>query len=409
MRVLWVKAGKLLPVDTGGKIRSYNLLRQLNARHELVLLSYYGEARDPAYETEIRAHFPHAETICTGIPSTSALHYATHVASSAPYAVTKFSSPLVRNQISIWLNDGRFDVAVCDFLSASLNFPRAAATPCVLFQHNVESVLWRRQAAREPNFLKRMAFTIEAWKMARYERTTVARFPRVIAVSDRDRDEMAAMTDRARLSVVPTGVDVARYRTVAGEDPDRPNVMFLGSMDWEANVDAVEYFCREIWPAVLRAVPAARFRIVGRDPHPRVVKLACDSVEVTGTVPSVIDYLKDAAVVVVPLRVGGGTRLKIFEAMAAGRAVVSTSIGAEGLDVTSGRDLILADEEQSFAEAVIALLNDGDGRRALGANAAASAARYDWPAIASSFEQILHQAIMPQPIAAPPRAVEIRA
>lgn len=186
--------------------------------------------------------------------------------------------------------------------------------------------------------------------------------------------------------------------------------MFLGSMDWEANIDAVEHFCREMWPAVLRAVPAARFRIVGRNPHARVLRLASDTIEVTGTVPSVVDYLRDAAVVVVPLRVGGGTRLKIFEAMAAGRAVVSTSIGAEGLDVSSGHDVILADEEQRFADAVIALLRDGDRRRALGVNAAASAARYDWPAIALSFEQILRRAIQaPAPAAAAARAVEIGA
>src|SRR6185312_4671780 len=114
---------------------------------------------------------------------------------------------------------------------------------------------------------------------------------------------------------------------------------------------------------------------------------------------------KDAAVVVVPLRVGGGTRLKIFEAMAAGRAVVSTSIGAEGLDVASGRDLIVADGQRAFADAVIALLEDGDRRRALGVSAAASAARYDWPAIASSFEQILQRAIAPPPAAAPVQAV----
>ncbi len=410
MRILWVKAGKLLPVDTGGKIRSYNLLRQLDARHELVLLSYYGDARDLDYERAIRQHFSRAETIYTGVPSTSALHYAAHVASPAPYAVTKFASPAVRETVTGWLNDGRFDVAVCDFLSASLNFPRTFAAPCVLFQHNVESVLWRRQAAHEPNLLKRIAFKLEAWKMARYERATVARFPHVIAVSDRDRDEMTSMTDPSRLSVVPTGVDVAQYRTVAGEDPAAPNVMFLGSMDWDANVDAVEHFCREMWPAVRRAVPNARFRIVGRNPHPRVAKLASESVEVTGTVPSVIDYLRDAAVVVVPLRVGGGTRLKIFEAMAAGRAVVSTPIGAEGLDVTSGRDLILADDDRQFAEAVIDLLRDGDRRRTLGANAAASAARYDWPAIALHFEQILRRTMSPP--APPPgaaRAIEIGA
>jgi glycosyltransferase involved in cell wall biosynthesis len=169
--------------------------------------------------------------------------------------------------------------------------------------------------------------------------------------------------------------------------------MFLGSMDWEANVDAVDYFCREIWPAVRAAVPEARFRIVGRNPSPRVAALASSSVEVTGRVPSVIDYLKETAVFVVPLRIGGGTRLKIFEAMAAGRAIVSTSVGAEGLDVHDGADVMLADTPSRFADRVIELLRDPARRAALEAGAAATAARHDWSVAASCFEQTLQRAI----------------
>lgn len=410
MRILWVKAGKLLPVDTGGKIRSYNLLKQLGARHELVLLSYYGGQADPAYDAAIRQHLPGAETIPTGVPEASAFHYARHLLSSAPYAVAKFTSPHVGRLVDRWLAEGRFDVAVCDFLSASRNFPKHPRTPCVLFQHNVESILWRRQAAHEPNPIKRIAFAIEAMKMDRYERATVRRFPHVIAVSARDRDAMLSMTDGGRLSVAPTGVDVAQYRVAAGVAAREPIVMFLGSMDWEANVDAVEFFSREIWPSVRAAVPSARFRIVGRNPHARVTKLASDSVDVTGTVASVVDHLKQAAVVVVPLRVGGGTRLKIFEAMAAGRAVVSTSIGAEGLDVTSGRDLLLADEPARFADAVVTLLRDRPKRQAMGAAAAECAARYDWPAIAVCFEEILRRAMdSPRVVPAGSRVAEIRA
>ncbi|HEY2905365.1 MAG TPA: glycosyltransferase family 4 protein [Vicinamibacterales bacterium] len=409
MRILWVKAGKLLPVDTGGKIRSYNLLRQLALGNDLTLLSYYGEAPDPEYDSEIRRRFPGAETIYTGVPGASAVHYAGHALSTAPYAVAKFTSRSVRERVASLLAGGRLDVAVCDFLSASANFPRAFRTPCVLFQHNVESVLWRRQAAHEPNPIKRLAFAVEAWKMARYERATVARFPHVVAVSDRDRDEMAAMADPSRISVVPTGVDVAQYRTATGREADHPTVMFLGSMDWEANIDAVEHFCRTTWPAIRADVPDARFLIVGRNPHARVLALASESVEVTGTVPSVVEYLERAAVVVVPLRIGGGTRLKIFEAMAAGRAVVSTSIGAEGLDVTSGRDLLLADDDAPFGRAVVELLRDGDRRRALGREAAESAARYDWPAIAQQFERILHRATEQPPLAAEPVPLEVRA
>src|SRR5208282_1666566 len=129
-------------------------------------------------------------------------------------------------------------------------------------------------------------------------------------------------------------------------------------MDWEPNIDAVAYFCQEVFPMVRAEFPSAVFQIVGRNPHPRVQQLGSQSVQVTGTVPSVADYLRDATVVVVPLRIGGGTRLKIYEAMAMGKAVVSTSIGAEGLDVRSGRDLILADDPAAFAEAILSLLRD---------------------------------------------------
>src|SRR5207237_3843972 len=134
-----------------------------------------------------------------------------------------------------------------------------------------------------------------------------------------------------------------------------------GSMDLEANIDGVEYFCKDIWPRVLAQVPKARFHIVGRDPHPRVTKLASDSVEVTGTVPSIVDHLRAAAVFVVPLRIGGGTRIKIYEAMAMGKATVSTTVGAEGLDEQDGRDILLEDDPVGCAEAIVQ-----EGRRAVG-------------------------------------------
>jgi glycosyltransferase involved in cell wall biosynthesis len=419
MRILWVKAGKLLPVDTGGKIRSYNLLRQLASRHHLVLLSYYGGARDEAYEHDITEHLPGAETIHTGAPESGlaqAGDYLRRLSRRAPYAVTKFTSAAVAHRVKGCMDAGRFDVMVCDFLSASLNFPRELQTPSVLFQHNVESALWRRQAQHEPGLLKRVAFKLEAAKMSRYERAAVSRFHHVIAVSEHDRALMSEMTDAARISVVPTGVDLAQYRAAATEDEkgaahaqavenEAPLVVFLGSMDWEANIDGVDYFCRDIWPAVLRSVPEARFRIVGRNPHPRVRKLVNDSVEVTGTVPSVIDHLREAAVFVVPLRVGGGTRLKIFEAMATGKAVVSTTIGAEGLEVKHGQDILLADDAKTFADSVIMLLRDREARMRFETAATALAARHDWSAVIRRFEEALERAAAFQQVATDVRAV----
>jgi len=397
VKILWVKAGKLLPVDTGGKIRSYNILRFLARSHSVTLLSYYAGRRDPQYEADIRSELPGAETIYTGAPDSTPLEegldYLRRLPRSAPYAVSKFTHPAVAKTIRDWMQEGRFDVAVCDFLSASLNFPEKLATPTVLFQHNVESSLWKRMAASESNPIKRMAFGIEAAKMSRYEGAALRRFEHIIAVSEHDRKQMLAMDSAAQIAVVPTGVDTSKFSVAPPSGASPPRIVFTGSMDWEPNIDAVEYFCAQIWPGILAQFPNAVFQIVGRNPHSKVQRLASSSVQVTGTVPSVTDYLRDASVVVVPLRVGGGTRLKIFEAMAMGKAVVSTSIGAEGLEVESGRDLVLADDTTTFAESILLLLKDAPLRRKYEQAAVALASQHDWSRIVSKFSGVLKAAL----------------
>jgi glycosyltransferase involved in cell wall biosynthesis len=401
MRILWVKAGKLLPVDTGGKIRSFNILRKLACNNTVTVLSYYGGAKDAAYEANLGKELPGAHCISTGAPDggtfTQALDYLRRLANPAPYAVSKFTDGQVVATLRQWLPEGRFDVAVCDFLSASLNFPHSLPLPCVLFQHNVESSLWARMAKTETNPVRKLSYLIESAKMERYERSTLRRFHHVIAVSETDKQQMLAMDPQCEISVVPTGVDTEKYQVFPSASGEPPRIAFTGSMDWEPNIDAVEWFCREIWPTIVNPFPKAKFQIVGRNPHARVKQLASATVEVTGTVPSVSDYLRDAAVVIVPLRIGGGTRLKIFEAMAMGKALVSTTIGAEGLDVRSGENCILADDPASFANSILTLLNDAPLRRKYEKAAAALAARYDWSNIARQFEDVLQHTIGARP------------
>ena len=396
MTILWVKHGKLLPIDAGGKIRTYNILRHLASRHDVTLISSYSGRRTPAYESELRQHFPKSIAICTGAPEDSdwivkqGLHYIARAGSPVPYAVSKFTSRKVRQIVKRKLDTCEFDVAVCDFLAASLNFPKRLDTPTLLFQHNVETSIWQRQAECENHWLKKLVFTIEAAKMRQYEAATIKRFHHIVAVSEMDKELMIGV-DPQSITVVPTGVDLQQFRGTEHPPALGHEVMFLGSMDWEANVDAVTYFCEKIWPRVLSNIPDAKFRIVGRNPHPGVEKLACDSVEVTGTVRSVIDYLRTAAVVVVPLRIGGGTRLKIYEAMAMGKAIVSTTIGAEGLDVHDGKDIVLSEEPEDFARQIISLLDDAAGRQRLGRAAMQTASKYDWSVIADRFEAVLRQ------------------
>ena len=395
MRILWVKAGKLLPVENGGNIRTYHIARYLASRHELTFFSYYDGARDAAYENELSAEFPGAVLVCTrktdSVAFRRALDYLRRLPSGVPYAVSRFSSRVVQAQLEACLSERRFDVAVGDFLDAAVNFPRALSVPSVLFQHNVESEIWRRHVLTEASQIKKLMYGIEFLKMLRYEERMVKKFLHVIAVSEHDRRLMAAWVDPGRITVVPTGVNLELYRPEASPAPVEPLVMFVGAMDWEPNVDAVEYFCQEIWPEIEAAVPEARFRIVGRNPVSRVRKLASASVEVTGRVPSVLEHLRKAAVVVVPLRVGGGTRLKIYEAMGAGKALVSTTIGAEGLDVHHGRDIVLADDPGSFAKAVLGLLGDAEFRAGYECAAAELASQYDWPSVGQRFAEVLEQ------------------
>ena len=394
MRLLWVKAGKLLPVDTGGKIRSFNIMRHLATRHELTVLSYYHGVPDEQYEEDLRREFPGAAVVAVtersgAVPQ--ALHYARRFPRVAPYSVSKFTSPQVRERLAQIINERNPHVTVCDFLAASLNFPRRPITPSVLFQHNVESALWQRQARHEGNIAKRLVFTLEAAKMRRYETAALGRFQHVIAVSDHDRALMARMSPGTAITVVPTGVDVAYYRRDDAERSSRPLVMFLGSMDWPANIDGVEYFCANIWPEVVARVPDAMFEVVGRHPPLRIRRLGSDSVKIVGGVTSVVPHLHSASVFVVPLRIGGGTRLKIYEAMAAALPIVSTRVGAEGLDVTNGQDIVIEDDPHEFAEALIGLLQSNAQRRMIGDAAATTAARFDWSVITTAFESVLER------------------
>jgi glycosyltransferase involved in cell wall biosynthesis len=411
MRILWVKADKLLPVQNGGNIRSYHVSRHLSARHELTFYSYYGGTPDPDYERELQRQLPGAVAVSTGKRELSGaargLDYLAHLRAQPPYAVSRFAHATVQKQLQAWFREQRFDVAVCDFLDAAVNFPGKLTIPSVLFQHNVESEIWRRHAATAGNPAKKMMYDMEFRKMLRYERAVVCKFQHVIAVSENDRRIMMQWVDGDRVSVVPTGVDLAQYRPDVSESGPAecgpavsnsrhvcaPLITFVGAMDWEPNVDGVEYFCGQVWPSIKAEVPQARLRIVGRNPDRRIQKWASSSndgsIEVTGRVPSVVEHLQQSAVVIVPLRIGGGTRLKIYEAMATAKAVVSTTVGAEGLDVHHGRDIILADDPGSFAQAVIMLLRDPELRCRYGKAAAETAARYDWPAIGDRFGEIL--------------------
>jgi len=397
MRLLWVKAGKLLPVDTGGKIRSYNLLTHLTRWHDVTLLSYYPGPPDAAYHQDLKQVFPGAIAVPARLPAKVSVRgrfdFMKGLLSELPYTVHKHTTREVRERVRKLLASGSFDLAVCDFLAPSANFGLKAPIPVILFEHNVETILWERQAANQTNAVTALVYKLEASKMGRYETTAIRRFDHVIAVSENDGDWFRAHCGSSKVSVVPTGVDTRMYTRDGDSASDSSLIMFVGSMDWQANVDGVLHFCREILPIVRTRLPGARFRIVGRNPGPAIRNLAAEGIEVTGTVHSVVPHLCEAGVVVVPLRIGGGTRLKILEAMAMGKAIVSTTIGAEGLDVADGSEIVLADTPADFASALLRLMLDDRERSWLGRNATLKAQQSGWDRAAAAFDKALVKAL----------------
>lgn len=401
MRILWLKTELLHPVDKGGRIRTYNMLRELKREHHVTYLTLDdGTAAPDAVERAeeyshelVRIPFRTRAKFSPGFYA----ELAANLVSPLPYFMAKYRSPAMRDAISEQLARGGFDVLVCDFLMPSINLPADIPCATVLFQHNVEAMIWQRHYEVQENPLKR-AYLRSQWRKARaFERAVCDRFDQVVAVSPEDAEIMRREYGTRAVGDVPTGVDTDYFRA-GGTEPRRPNnLVFTGSMDWLPNEDAIRYFTGEIFPRIRREVPDATLTVVGRNPFPGLVELGerDPSVEVTGRVDDVRPYMERAAAYVIPLRIGGGTRLKVYEAMAMEKPIVSTTVGAEGLPVRDGAELLLADEPQEFADAVVRLLRDPGRAGELGARAAfVVRARFGWNRVAAEFAELCEGAML---------------
>lgn len=397
LRILWLKTGPLHPLDTGGKIRTYHMLRELGRGHRVTFLSLCPASVDAAIRRDAAEYchealwIPWEET-----PKASGRFYwellSNLVLSRLPYSISKYASDAMAGRIRELDVAAGHDLVVCDFLTPAVNLRhggRGSRTPLLLFQHNVESLIWRRLAEAAPAGPRRLYFRGQWRRMRAFEQAACRRMDGVVGVSDEDCDRMRREFGLGNvLGAVPTGVDLGYF--TPPEAARRPRrVAFLGSMDWMPNIDGIAWFVAEAWPLVRRRLPDASLSIIGRRPAPSVLDLAArdPSIEVTGTVPDVRPSLAEAEVLVVPLRVGGGTRIKIFEAMATGIPVVSTRVGAEGLPVRHGQEILLADTPSELAAQVVGLLEREDLRRSIGLRGCQLVReRFGWPAVTRVFE-----------------------
>ena len=382
------------PTTSGLLIRCYNLLREAARRHRVHLLCLN---QDVLLAPEaVAASRSHLATFCASVEvfplptSGSRAAYGAlllrNVFSPLPYSVPRFHSPAYEQAVVATLARHPIRILQYETIAMAQYSALARDLPAILVHQNVESDLLLQRAASERNPLVRSYVGAQGRKLARYEDHMCRAAAANVVVSAADR---AAFRDRmpdARFEVVVNGVDVDYFHPRSDPAGGGDRLVFAGGMSWYPNREAMSWFLAEIWPRIRARRPRARLTIVGSHPPPDVLRAvaAGDGVEAPGLVPDIRPFVCEAAVYVCPLRVGGGTRLKILDAWAMGKAVVSTSLGCEGLHAVPGRDLEVADDPAAFADRVCALLADPGRRRALGAAGRARVvAEFAWPGVAA--------------------------
>lgn len=396
LRVLWVKSGGLLPLSAGGVIRSFNLLKELARGHEVTLFTFFGHQPENSHD-ELKKYF--SRVICAPIdlPASrgvgEAIDYARNLFSFRPYTMAKYCRPNVARALLELLHKHEFDVIICDFLFSADVIPWDWPCPKVLFTHNVEEQIWRRHFQVSRNPVWKAVSWREYQTMRAAERRYIQLADHVLAVSENDRSYFASYADASKITVIPTGVDVEYFQP--GTGPEKPDTLvFTGSMDWLPNEDAIFFFAESILPALQREVPNVQLGVVGRKPSQRLLTLAEQKrgIQVIGEVPDIRPHVHESSVYVVPLRIGGGTRIKIFEAMAMGKAVVSTPVGAEGLPVRHNENIALAEEPADFVRQIVRLLKDGSERERIGQAARLLVEQhYSWRSVAGVFDDVFER------------------
>jgi sugar transferase (PEP-CTERM/EpsH1 system associated) len=395
MKILWVKLGGLVPLDTGGKIRSYHIAKELAARNSVTFFTAYG-AHEGDIHRQLESVFDRVVLCPLDLPeklgTADKLNYARHIFSSKPYTLNNYCRPKAIDSLKQLLRSESFDLILADFLNAAGLIPRDVQIPTVIFTHNVEALIFKRHWEVTQNPIWKLMYRYEYRRTKRIEQKFLSAANHVLAVSDTDKEFFTQFLEQKMVSVIPTGVDTDFFQPMPSEQVEPNSLVFTGSMDWAPNEDGILYFAEKILPLIRAEIPDVKLSIVGRSPSAKIQALSQHNkgVVVTGRVDDIRPHIQLGSVYIVPLRIGSGTRLKIFEAMAMGKPIVSTSLGAEGLPVTNGNDIRLADEPETFARETIALLTNAGERERLGLAARNLVEeRYSWASVAEHCNRVL--------------------
>lgn len=411
MNILWLSHNLPYPPHGGVRQRNFNLLREIGANNKVWLLAFNQKSLTPS-ASQIRdakqalAKFCEYVDVVPIISDTSKLERYKLVCgsyfSTDPYTVNWLKSDEMHSKVRQITNKVRFDVAHFDTIGLAEYRPDVGDAPAVLNHHNVESLMMKRRAEKEKNPLKKLYFYAEARKLKCYEKTQTPNFVLNLAVSELDRDRLMSFlcNEKVEIAVVPNGVDIEFFRPSKGNVV--PNsLVFAGGMGWYPNRDAMLFFCKHVWPFLKKEYMNATFIIIGPNPPRKIMRLSNKDpkLKATGYVDDVRPFIKKAEVYVCPIRDGGGTKVKILDALAMGKAIVSTSIACEGIDVVAEHNILIGDTPLEVISQIKRIMEDSELRARLETGARKLAEeKFSWRRIGGHYNNLLSRVIETRPL-----------
>lgn len=390
MRILFAAQLLPLPLDAGPKVRAFYVLRQLaEAGHDVTLLCFVRPGDTPEHLEDVGRYCRAVEAVPLSRSRLRDLRDgAASLLSPTPFLIRRDRRPAMDRRLASLLKTRTYDAFHADQLwMAPLADDCDAIGLTVIDQHNAVFKVPERLAAHHRNPAARVLLRVEAAKLARFERATVDQFDEVVWVTREDRQAVCGAAPGPRHHVIPIAVDPGANPPVRRPSPFR--VTFLGGLHWPPNADGVRWFVDRAWPTVSRAVPDVVFTVIGKGSNRVLASDPAARIDVRGYVPDLLPLLEETAAFVVPLRTGAGMRVKILDAWCWGLPVVSTTVGAEGIETTPGEDVLIADEPDAFAGELIALLQQSALARRIGAGGRATVeSRYDWRKVYQAWHQV---------------------
>ena len=396
MNALYVSPRDCWPANTGARLRDFHLARQIARRTNLTYIGFTADCTTPVTRGRLKSLQDSEYILVSRTRGYGPASLVLGLLGPLPLTVRNYARPAMSAELTRVLSATRFDVVQIEgvHLFAYVGQIRALCPDARLVcdWHNIESELVERFAANTTNSLKRWYARRTATLLRNCEKKLLAACDAHSVCSERERELLQGVDPQARIHVVPNGVDVEFYAADATPVP-RTNIVFVGSMDYHANIDAALYFAQEVWPAIHERRPELQFVIVGSRPVPEIVSLGTrPGITVTGTVDDIRPYYTSALAVVVPLRVGSGTRLKVLEAMAAAVPVVSTTLGVEGLAVQDRKNVLIGDSADAMTSAICGLdANSPLWQRIASEGRALVKAHYDWSNIGANLAQLYNE------------------